>query len=55
VANPAWTFMMTTQFICTPGQIAGGAPFWFNAPVAPHGTAVIATLKNSQIIAGSGP
>jgi hypothetical protein len=55
VAEPAWSFMMTTQFICTPGQIAGGAPFWFNAPVAPHGTTVLATLKNSQVIAGSGP
>jgi hypothetical protein len=55
VQNPTWTYMMTTQFICTPGQIAGGAPFWFNAPAAPSGTMVIATLKNSQIIAGSGP
>ena len=55
VQNPAWTFMMTRQFICTPGQIADGAPFWFNAPAAPHGTAVIATLKYSQIIAGSKP
>lgn len=54
-AEPTWTFMMTTQFICTPVQIAGGAPFWFDAPVAPHGSTVIATLKNSQIIAGSGP
>ena len=50
VQNPAWTFMMTRQFICTPGQVAGGAPFWFNSPTAPRGTAVIATLKNSQVI-----
>jgi hypothetical protein len=55
VQDPTWTFMMTRQFICTPGQIAGGAPFWFNAPAAPHGTAVIATLRYSQIIAGSKP
>jgi len=55
VQDPTWTFMMTRQFICTQAQIAGGAPFWFNAPVAPRGTAVIATLKNSQIIAGAGP
>jgi hypothetical protein len=47
--------MMTRQFICTPGQIAGGVPFWFNAPAAPHGTAVIATLKHSQIIVGPKP
>jgi len=55
VQDASWTFMMTRQFICTPGQVAGGAPFWFNAPAAPRGTAVIATLKNSQIIAGAGP
>jgi hypothetical protein len=55
VQDPAWTFMMTRQFICTPGQLAGGAPFWFNSPAAPRGTAVIATLKYSQIIAGSKP
>jgi hypothetical protein len=55
VAEPAWSFMMTAQFICTPGQVAGGAPFWFNSPAAPHGPTVVATLKNSQVIAGSGP
>jgi hypothetical protein len=55
VQDPAWTFMMSKQFICTSGQIAAGAPFWFSAPTAPSGTTVIATLKNSQIIAGSGP
>jgi hypothetical protein len=42
--------MMTRQFICTPGQAAGGAPFWFNSPTAPRATAVIVTLKNSQVI-----
>ncbi len=52
VQNPAWTFMMTREFICTPGQVAGGAPFWFSTPTAPRGTAVVATLKNSQVIAG---
>ena len=55
VQRPAWTFMMTRQFICTPGQVAGGAPFWFNSPTAPRGTAVIATLKNSQVILGLKP
>ena len=53
--NPTWTFMMTRQFICTPGQVSGGTPFWFNAPSARPGATVIATLKNSQIIAGSRP
>jgi hypothetical protein len=55
VQDPAWTFMMSKQFICTSGQIAAGAPFRFSAPTAPSGTTVIATLKNSQIIVGSGP
>jgi hypothetical protein len=55
VQYPFWTFMMSRQFICTPGQIAAGAPFWFSAPTAPSGTTVIATLKNSQVIVGSGP
>jgi hypothetical protein len=55
VQNPGWTFMMTRQFICTPGQVAGGTPFWFDSPAAPRGTAVIATLKNSQVIAGLKP
>jgi hypothetical protein len=55
IQNQAWTFMMTSQFICTPAQIADGAPFWFNAPRAPAGTTVLATLKNSQIVAGTGP
>ena len=50
-----WAFMMTTQFSCTPGQIADGAVFSFLAPAAPSGKTVIATLKNSQIIPGSGP
>jgi hypothetical protein len=52
VQDPAWTFMMTREFICTPGQAAGGAPFWFGSPAAPRGTAVIATLKNSQVVSG---
>jgi hypothetical protein len=55
VEDRSWAFMMTTQFICGPGQIADGATFWFLAPAAPSGKTVIATLKNSQIIVGSGP
>jgi hypothetical protein len=53
VPNPAWTFMMTRQFICTRRQIAAGAPFWFNAPSGRPGPAVLATLKNSKVVAGS--
>jgi hypothetical protein len=53
VASPGWTFMMTRQFICTPGQVLTGAPFWFRAPAAPPGMPVIATLKDSAITAGA--
>jgi hypothetical protein len=53
VASPGWTFMMTRQFICTPGQVLTGAPFWFRAPAATPGMPVIATLKNSAITAGA--
>jgi hypothetical protein len=53
VQDPWWTFMMTSQFICTPAQIADGAPFLFNSPTAPRGATVIARLKNSEITAGA--
>ena len=52
VQDPWWTFMMTRQFICTPAQVEVGVPFWFHSSAAPHGATVIATLKNSDIIAG---
>jgi hypothetical protein len=52
VQDPWWTFMMTRQFICTPAQVEAGVPFWFRSSAAPHGATVIATLKNSDIIAG---
>jgi hypothetical protein len=55
VQNPWWTFMMTRQFICTPAQIADGAPFWFNSPAAPRGATVIARLNSSQVTAGATP
>jgi hypothetical protein len=54
VPDRSWAFMMSTQFICTPGQMADGAVFWFLAPAAPSGRTVIATLKVSQVIAGPG-
>ena len=53
VANSRWSFIMSQPLICTPAQLTGGAPFYFSAPKAPPGQPVIATLKNSQIVAGS--
>jgi hypothetical protein len=55
VQDPWWTFMMTRQFICTPAQIADGAPFYFNSPTAPRRATVIATLQSSQVTAGTRP
>jgi hypothetical protein len=41
--DPWYTFLMTSQFICTPAQAAGGQGFWFYAPqsVPPHTRAIL--------------
>jgi hypothetical protein len=54
VANPAWTVVMTRQFICTSTEIAAGRVFWFT-PTAPHGSAVIGRLRQAVVTAGVGP
>jgi hypothetical protein len=51
VANPIWTFMMTSQFICTKPEIADGRVFWFT-PAAPRGAAVITRLRQAVVTAG---
>ncbi len=51
VANPIWTFMMTSQFICTSPEIAAGRAFWLT-PVTPHGSTVIARLRQAVVTAG---
>jgi hypothetical protein len=53
VQDPWWTFMMTSQFICTSAQVGAGAPFWFHSPAAPPGVPVVATLEYSAITAGA--
>jgi hypothetical protein len=55
VANHYWTFIVSRQFICTPAQVAAGAPFWFHSPVTPRGARVIAALEHSTITAGAAP
>jgi hypothetical protein len=49
LANPWWTFMVTSQFICTPSEVANGANFIF----LPTGTPVRHTVARleSAIIA----
>jgi hypothetical protein len=52
VANPVWTFMMTSQFICTSAEISAGRVFWF-APSAPR-TEIIGRLRQAVVTAGPG-
>ena len=49
--NPVWTFMMTSQFICTSKEIAAGRLYWFRT-VAPHGSTVIARLRQAVVTTG---
>ncbi|MGD0602005.1 MAG: hypothetical protein ABSA53_00210 [Streptosporangiaceae bacterium] len=51
VPNPAWTYMMTAQFICTSQQVAAGQVFWFT-PTAPQGKPVIGRLRQAVVTAG---
>jgi hypothetical protein len=54
VANPIWTFMMTSQFICTGPDMASGRVFWLT-PVAPPGSPVIERLQQAVVTAGPAP
>ncbi len=51
VLNPVWTFMMTSQFICTRPEVADGRLYWFRT-VAPRGSTVIARLRQAVMTAG---
>ena len=51
VANPVWTVIVTSQFICTDQEIATGRVFWFT-PSAPRGSAVIMRLRQAVVTAG---
>ena len=51
VANPVWTFIVTSQFICTSSDIAHGQVYWID-PVAPRGGTVIARLRNAVVTFG---
>lgn len=47
-----WTFMVTSQMICSPREAASGARYYFYSPVAPRGTRVLVRLYASVISAG---
>jgi len=53
VLNPVWTFMMTSQFICTSQEVADGRLFWFD-DVAPRGSTVLARLRQA-VVTTTGP
>ena len=53
VNSAYWTFMMTSQFICTPEQAADGVPFRFDSPRAPASTPVILRFGHSDVVAGN--
>jgi hypothetical protein len=54
VADPTYTFIVTSQFICTRSQIADGRVYWL-LPAAPRGSAVLARLRQAVVIAGPAP
>jgi hypothetical protein len=48
VANPIWTVIMTSQFICTHSDLAAGRVFWLT-PAAPRGSTVIMRLRQGVL------
>jgi hypothetical protein len=51
VADPVYTFIVTSQFICTRADIADGQVYWL-LPSAPRGSTVLARLRQAVVIAG---
>ena len=51
IDDPWYTFIVTRQFICTPGQAARGQSYWFYAPAAPSGARVIARFRGVAVAA----
>jgi len=54
VADPNWTFMVTSQFICTPAELADGRAFRLYPPgLVPRGMPVVVQLRRA-IVTGTG-
>jgi hypothetical protein len=51
VANPVYTFVVTSQFICTRHDLADGQVYWLR-PAAPRGGPVLARLRQAVVTAG---
>ena len=55
VAGPKWEFMVTSQFICSPRELAHGAPFWMFLPgKVPQGVPVVFRFKRATVTAHPG-
>jgi hypothetical protein len=52
VVGSYWTYLMSSQFICTPAQVASGAPFWFHAGAAPPGSPVVDQFSGVVVTSG---
>jgi hypothetical protein len=54
VADPAWTFMMTSQLTCTPAQLSAGRHFWiYVRGTVPRGMPVLFQLRRGIVTAGT--
>jgi hypothetical protein len=51
IDDPWYTFIVTSQFICTPAQASAGKAYWFYAPKVPAGARVLARLHGVAIAA----
>ena len=49
IDDPWYTFIVTSQFICTPAQASAGKAYWFYTPKAPVGARVVARLRGVAI------
>jgi hypothetical protein len=54
VANPVYTFIVTSRFICTGRDIEDGQVFWLR-PAAPPGSTVLARLRQAVLTVGPEP
>ena len=51
IDDPWYTFIVTSQFICTPAQASAGKAYWFYAPKVPSGARVLARLHGVAVAA----
>ncbi len=50
VDDPWYTFLFTSQFICTPAQVASGTGYSFYDPSAPAGARVLLRFSGVQVV-----